>query len=44
MLPDVAERTADPARCEVVLRIARMLEREPSVVGASAHLLAVARR
>ena len=35
---------ADPDRREMVLRVARMLEREPSVVGTSAHLLAVARR
>jgi hypothetical protein len=33
-----------PDRREAVLRVARMLEREPSVVGTSAHLLAVARR
>jgi hypothetical protein len=34
----------DPARREVLLRVARMLETESSMVGASAHLLAVARR
>jgi SAM-dependent methyltransferase len=44
ILPDVAERMADPDRREMVLRAARMLEREPPVVGTSAHLLAVARR
>jgi SAM-dependent methyltransferase len=44
ILPDVGERMAEPDRREMVLRVARMLEREPSVVGISAHLLAVARR
>jgi SAM-dependent methyltransferase len=44
ILPDVSERMADPDRREMLLRAARMLEREPSVVGTSAHLLAVARR
>jgi SAM-dependent methyltransferase len=44
ILPDVAARMTDPARREVLLRVARMLETESSMVGASAHLLAVARR
>ena len=44
ILPDIAERMNDARRREVVLGVARMLEREPSVVGCSAHLLAVARR
>jgi ubiquinone/menaquinone biosynthesis C-methylase UbiE len=44
ILPDVAERMADPQRREALLRVARMLETESMVVGTSSHLLAVARR
>lgn len=44
LLADVEARWADPARREQVLTSARQLEAEPSVLGASAHLLAVARR
>jgi SAM-dependent methyltransferase len=44
ILPDVAERMADAHRREGLLRVARMVEREPSVLGSSAHLLAVAQR
>lgn len=44
ILPDVAQRMADPARRASLLSVARMLETEPSVLGWSAHLLAVARR
>ena len=44
ILPDVAERMADAQRRAALLRVARMLETEPSVLGSSAHLLAVARR
>jgi len=44
ILPDVAERLADPRRRERLLEVARMLETEPGVLGCSAHLLAVARR
>jgi SAM-dependent methyltransferase len=44
MLPDVADRMADPKRRSVLLHVARALEREPFVLGTSAHLLAVARR
>jgi SAM-dependent methyltransferase len=44
VLPDVAERTHDPGRREILLRVARMLETEPAVLGTSAHLLAIARR
>ncbi len=43
VLPDVGGRMADPERREFLLRVARMLETEPSVIGCSAHLLAVAR-
>jgi SAM-dependent methyltransferase len=44
MLQDAGARMAHPARRETLLRVARMLETEPAVVGCSAHLLAVARR
>ena len=44
ILPDIAERALDPGRREVLLRVARLLETEPAVLGTSAHLLAIARR
>jgi len=44
ILPDVAQRMRDADRGASLLRVARMLETEPSVLGSSAHLLAVARR
>jgi SAM-dependent methyltransferase len=44
ILPDIEVRMADPARRAALLQVARMLETEPSVLGASAHLLAVGRR
>jgi SAM-dependent methyltransferase len=44
ILPDVAERMADPGRRASLLQVARALEAEPAVLGMSAHLLAVARR
>jgi SAM-dependent methyltransferase len=44
ILPDVSDRMANPDRRATLLRVARLLETEASVVGASAHLLAVARR
>jgi SAM-dependent methyltransferase len=44
ILPDVAERMAHAERRETLLRVARMLETEPLVVGSSAHFLAVAQR
>jgi ubiquinone/menaquinone biosynthesis C-methylase UbiE len=44
MLPDIAERLADPARQERMLRAVRRVEAEPSLLGASAHLLAIASR
>lgn len=44
MLPDVAERMAQPGSRDRLLRSARMLESEPFVLGTSAHLLAVAER
>ena len=44
ILTDVAERWKDPARREILLRVARAVESEPSVVGWSAHLMVVARK
>ncbi|MFN2565097.1 MAG: class I SAM-dependent methyltransferase [Gemmatimonadaceae bacterium] len=44
ILPDFAERWADARRRSDVLRLARAFEAEPSVLGVSAHLLAVARK
>ena len=44
ILPDVAERMGDAHRRASLLRVARMVETEPSVLGSSAHLLAVAQR
>jgi SAM-dependent methyltransferase len=44
ILSDLAARLADPRRQEMVVRVARLLESEPSVQAASAHLLAVGRR
>ena len=43
LLPDVTARLADPRRRTDLLQVARLLESEPSVLGLSAHLLAVAR-
>jgi hypothetical protein len=43
-LADVNEWLDDPERQELLLRATRRVETEPSVLGASAHLLAVARR
>ena len=44
LLPDVAERLANPDKREDLLRAARMLESESSIQGASAHLMGVARK
>jgi SAM-dependent methyltransferase len=44
LLPDVDERVKDPVRREELLHVARLVEAEPSVVGVSDHLLAVARK
>ena len=41
ILSDFAERWADTRKREDLLRVARALEREVSIVGLSAHLLAV---
>jgi ubiquinone/menaquinone biosynthesis C-methylase UbiE len=44
ILPDIVERMADPQRREALLRVAGMLESESTVLGTSAHLLAVGQR
>lgn len=44
ILPDVAERLADGHRREHLLRAAQMVEVEPEMVGASAHILAVGQK
>jgi SAM-dependent methyltransferase len=44
ILPDFVERWADARQRSEIVRVARALESEPSVVGMSAHLLAVARK
>jgi ubiquinone/menaquinone biosynthesis C-methylase UbiE len=44
LLPDIGERMQDDRRRTEVLHVARLLESEPSVLGASAHILAVAVR
>ena len=41
LLPDVGERCDDPERREILLNVARALESDSSVIGTSAHLLAV---
>jgi ubiquinone/menaquinone biosynthesis C-methylase UbiE len=43
MLSDFLERWSDPARREVLLRAARLLESEEAILGTSAHLLVVGR-
>ncbi len=43
-MPDFARRWADPASRERLLSLLRAVETEPTLLGASPHLLAVARR
>jgi hypothetical protein len=43
MLPDIGRAGATPEGQETILRVARLLEEEPSMMGSSAHLLAVVR-
>ena len=43
-LPDFAGRWADPVARERLLEFLRRVEAEPSLLGVSPHLLAVARR
>jgi ubiquinone/menaquinone biosynthesis C-methylase UbiE len=44
ILTDLADRWADSARRATLLHVARLLEREPAMLGSSAHLLAVGRK
>lgn len=44
MLPDFDERWSDPRRRAGMIRVAEMVESEPSLLGMSPHVLAVARR
>lgn len=44
LLADVADRMSDEGRRHDLLKVARLLESEPALLGVSAHLLAVAQR
>ena len=44
LLPDVEARLADPARAAQLMDALRSVEEEPSLAGASAHLLALGRK
>jgi SAM-dependent methyltransferase len=44
ILSDLDERWKNPERREMVLRVARSLESEPSIVGSSAHLMVIGRK
>ena len=44
LLPDFTERWQNPERRAIILNVARMLEREPFVLGCSAHMLVVGRK
>ena len=44
MFADFEDRWADPRRRADMLRIAALVEAEPSLLGSSSHLLAVARK
>jgi ubiquinone/menaquinone biosynthesis C-methylase UbiE len=44
LFPDIAERMQDDRRRTEILHVARLLESEPSVLGTSAHIMAVALR
>lgn len=44
ILPDLVERWKDPQRREIILRVVRSLESEPSAIGCSAHLIVVGRK
>lgn len=43
VLPDLSERLDDPPRREAVTSLLRLLETEPSVLGLSQNLVAIAR-
>jgi ubiquinone/menaquinone biosynthesis C-methylase UbiE len=44
ILPDIAERMGNSQGRATLLEVARMLESEPSVLGSSAHVMAIAHR
>ena len=44
LLADVADRMSDEGRRHDLLKVARLLESEPALLGVSAHLLAVAQK
>jgi len=44
ILSDFDARWADPAQRADLLDVARRLETEPSIIGASAHLLGIGRK
>jgi ubiquinone/menaquinone biosynthesis C-methylase UbiE len=44
LLPDIDERLGDARRRADLVRVARQLESEPSVLGTSAHLMVIARK
>ena len=43
-VPDIADRLADPVKRAVVLELIERTEREPAILGATSHLLAIARK
>jgi hypothetical protein len=43
-IPDLAERLSDPDKRALLLELLERTEREPALLGATAHLLAVARK
>lgn len=43
-IPDIADRLADPGKRAVLLELLDSTEREPAILGATSHLLAIARR
>jgi ubiquinone/menaquinone biosynthesis C-methylase UbiE len=44
LLPDIPERMADARQRSDLLSVAQLLESEPSILGVSAHLLAIGRK
>jgi len=43
LIQDLAERWADPQRRDIILDTARLVETEPTMMGASSHLMATAK-
>jgi hypothetical protein len=43
-IPDIADRLADPDKRALLLELLERTEREPAILGATPHLLAIARR